>query len=291
MRAKIGDETAGLPPGEEMSGESEASRAKNKALSPVEMASIDEARSTRRSTGIAAFSAVTSLIAIGAAVVVGLYSAHLVELQNTNAQQQELVSLVTDIAQGSPTDSITNQNVFNPQLTILGEAEEADNLIHELPSSDVSSVEKYIVGQALENGDDYQPALQLLTSAALEASDPRSASDAWRVAAKILYILQLNSQAERDINLAIRSYDVPGVTSVSRASNVAFTDLFDVQYRASLDCSVALTEWNVAAQLSQADPNLLGGGNATASEATGRAALISTCRVPAETLKRINIQG
>jgi tetratricopeptide (TPR) repeat protein len=274
-----------------MSGEPEATRAKDKALSPVEMASIDEAKSTRRSTVIGAFSAVTSLIAIGAAVAIGLYSAHLTGLQNTNAQQQELVSLVTDIAQGSPASNITNQNTFNPQLTILGEAEEADNLIHELPPSDVSSAEKYIVGLALENGDDYEPALQLLTSAAQEASDPRSASDAWRVAASILYLLQLNSQAERDVNRAIRSYDKPGVTSVSRASNVAFTDLFDVQYRASLDCSVALNEWNVAAQLSQVDPNILSGGNATASEANGRTALISTCRVPADTLKRINIQG
>jgi hypothetical protein len=274
-----------------MSGETETPRAKDKALGPVEMASIDEARSTRRSTGIAAFSAITSLIAIGAAVAVGLYSAHLVELQNTNAEQQELVSLVTGIAQGSPTGTITDQNAFNPQLTILGEAEEADNLIHQLPASDVSSAEKYIVGLALENGDDYEPALQLLTSAALEASDPRTASDAWRVAARILYILQLNSRAEKDISLAIKSYDEPGVTSVSKLSNFAFTELFDVEYRASLDCSVALAEWNVAAQLSQADPDLLGGGNATASESDGRAALISTCKVPADTLKRINIQG
>ncbi len=274
-----------------MSGESEASHAKDKTLSPVEMASIDEARSTRRSTVIAVFSAVTSLIAIGAAVAVGLYSAHLVELQNTNAQQQELVSLVTDIAQGSPAGNITNQNAFNPQLTLLGEAEEADNLIHALPPSDVSSAEKYIVGLALENGEDYQPALEILTSAAREASDPRSASDAWRIAAGILYMLRLNSQAEKDIDLAIRSYSGPWVTSLSRASNIASTDLFDVQYRAFLDCSVALAEWNVAAELSQVNPNLLSGGNATAWEANGRAALISTCRVPADTLKRINIQG
>jgi hypothetical protein len=274
-----------------MAGEPEATHASDKALSPADIASIDEARSTRRSTVIAAFSAFTSVVAIGAAVVVGLNSAHLTVVQNTNAQQQELVSLVTDIAQGSPAGYITNQNAFDPQLTILGEAEEADNIIQELPRSDVSSAEKYIVGLALREGDDYQTALQLFISGALEASDPRTASDSWREAASILYMLKLNSQAEKDIDRAIRSYDVPGVTNYNREGNTAFTDLDDVQYRAFVDCSVALTEWDEAARFIQENPGLVSGGNASSAEIDGRADLISTCKVPADMLPGINIPG
>lgn len=274
-----------------MAGEHEATHARDKTLNPADMASIDEARSTRRSTAIAAFSACTSVVAIGAAVVVGLNSAHLTAVQNTNAQQQELVSLVTDIAQGSPAGNITNQNAFNPQLTILGEAEEADNIINELPRSDVSSAEKYTVGLALRNGEDYQQALQIFISGALEASDPRDASDCWREAASILYLFKFNSQAEKDMNRAIRSYDVPWVTNYSRESNIAFTDLEDVQYRAFIDCSVALNEWDEAAQLIQENPGFVSGGNASAAEISGRADLISTCRISADTLPGINIPG
>jgi tetratricopeptide (TPR) repeat protein len=274
-----------------MAGEPEATRATDKTLSPADMASIDEARSARRSTVIAAFSAFISVVAIGVAVVAGLSSEHLTTLQNINAQQQELVSLVTDIAQGSPAGNVTNQNAFNPQLTILGEAEEADNIIHELPRSDVSSAEKYIVGLALRGGEDYQPALQIFTSAALEASDPRTASDSWREAASILYMFKRNSRAENYINRAIRSYDGPGVTNYSRESNFAFTVLYDVQYRAFVDCSVALNEWDEAARLIRENPGLVSGGNASSAEIDGRADLIRTCRVRADMLPGINIPG
>jgi hypothetical protein len=259
----------------------------DKPLSPAEEASIDEARSTRRSTAIAAFSALVSVVAIGAAVGIGLYSAHLVEQQNTNAQQQELVSLVTDIAQQPASTSST---VVNPELATLGEGEEADSIIKDLPPADVSSVEKYIVAVALEQGQDYELALQLFTSAALEASDPRTESDAWREAASALYTLQLNSQAEYDINLAKKSYNGPGVTAFSRENNTAFTDLFDVQYRASIDCSSALNEWDAAAGFIQAYPNTFTGvDNAIAAETNGREALVSICKVPLDTLKVISI--
>ena len=182
----------------EKPGNPDNAQASHPPLSP-------EARATWGSTLIAAFSALISLVALG----IGLYSAHLVEQQNSNSQQQALLSLVTDIQQGQQAPTSTNENAISAELAVLGEAEEASNIISDIPRSGVSSAEKYIVGRALEDGDDYRPALDLLTGAAQQASDPRTAADAWRGVAAILYTLKSASQAEEDVNRAEESFTGP----------------------------------------------------------------------------------
>lgn len=260
----------------------------------ADIATIKESQSTQRATKIAKYSAWIAALAAVASIVLSLYSAHLVGQQNSNAQQQELVSLVTDIEQGQ--QAATAPNGASAALIALGEAEEANSIIASLHSN-VSSAEKYIVGIALEDGDDYQPALTLLTSAAKEGSDPRTAADAWRAAAAVLYTLDMNRQAESDMDLARGSYTGKYVTWVSRENNIAFTDLFDVPYQASIgQCSFAESkEWNKAAQLIQSyyyhyhHHYLLGGPNSKKVATNARQALLDTCKVAPGTLKANNI--
>ena len=240
-----------------------------------------EARATWGSTLIAAFSALISLVALG----IGLYSAHLVEQQNSNSQQQALLSLVTDIQQGQQAPASTNENAIAAELAVLGEAEEASNIISDIPHSGVSSAEKYIVGRALEDGDDYRPALDLLKGAAQQASDPRTAADAWRAVAAILYTLKSKSQAEEDVSRAEKSFSRPDVTTFSKRSNVAYTELFDIPYRVFADCPAAREEWDDASYLIQHNRDLLNGSNSTAAVMNAATALAKTCHVPHDTLK------
>jgi len=259
---------------------------------PVEKAQIEESEATQRATRIATGSLVLAIVSVVASIVVGLYSAYLVRQQNGNAEQQELVSLVTNIEQGQ--QAATGPNGSSAALTILGEAEEANNIIVSLHSN-VSSPEKYIVGSALEDGQDFKPALMLLTSAAKEASDPRTTADSWRGAAAILYKLNMNSQAEKDINQARESFSEKGkdVTQVSQDNNIAYTDFFDVPYQAAIgQCSVAeKQEWDTASQLIQNYYSkhhhyyLLGGNNAKQAAVSAQKALRTFCKVPADVLK------
>lgn len=239
-----------------------------------------ESKATVSAMHIALLSLLVSLISAG----VSVYSAHLTGQQNKNAQEQELVSLVTDMVQGGP--STTNGNSTYAALDVLGEAEEANYIINRLAPSDVSSVERYIVGLGLLNGDDYQPALQLFTEAAGEASDPRTAADSWREAAVVLYTLNFTSEAERDIGRAKGSFDRPDVTEFSKVNNIQFTDLFDVPYQVSLHCSTAMKEWRQAAQLIQEDHIPLTGSNGTIA-AGAKEALVSRCNVPPAILKSL----
>lgn len=261
----------------------------------ADIATIEESKATQRATKIAKYSAWVAAIAAAASIVLSVYSAHLVGQQNSNAQQQELVSLVTDIEQGQ--QAATGPNGSSAALIVLGEAEEADAIIASLHSN-VSSAEKYIVALALEDGDDYQSALMLLTSAAKERSDPRTTADSWRAAAAALYTLNMNSQAEKDIDQAKESYSENGVTWVSQENNIAFTDLFDIPYQASIGrCSFAESkEWDKAAQLIQSYYNyrhrhrhLLSGDNAEKNAKNASRALLNTCKVPPGTLKANNI--
>ncbi len=219
-----------------------------------------------------------------------MYSAHLTEQQNNNAQQQELVTLVTAIEQEQ--QAATEPNGASAALIVLGEAEEANNIIADL-HSDVSSVQKYIVGVALEDGDDYQPALTLLTSAAQENSDPRTTADSWRAAAAILYTLNMNPQAENDIKQALGSYSGKYVTKRSIENNIAFTDLFDIPYEAFIGrCSFAEnSEWDNAAQIIKKYHHLLSGPNAIMDATSASNALLHTCKVPPGTLKEKKILG
>lgn len=254
-------------------------------------ATVSAAKATRISAVIAGISVVLSVFA----VAVGFYSVHIARQQNLDAQQQELVTLVTDMAQGPLNIVQASEDIKdNPatlhnvdvqiQLTELGEGEEADSIIQSLPNSEVSSVEEYQVGMALENGLDNKPALELFTSAALKASDPRTESDSWRAAASILYALGDNSAAENDTALAEVSYNRPDVTTNDRENNIAYTELSDIQYQVFLDCPTAGSEWNDATQIIAGNPNVL--TNALImTEQNAATDLIEKCHVPASTLK------
>jgi hypothetical protein len=250
---------------------------------PVARATIGSAKATIAT-------AVVSVIAVAAAIlalIISYRSLNVAKEQNTNAQVQALVSLVTAIAQepsnmAQASESIKNNpsllNTENAQIELaeLGEAEAASSIIGQLPSADVSSVEKYLVGMALEGGDDYYPAITLLTSAAKEASDPRTAANSWRGAADANAMIGQYSNAEQDIKQAENSFDKPGVTEVSREYNTAQTEFYDISIRANFDCAGALTEWNKAEALITAHSNIV---NATISvdESQARAALVNTC--------------
>jgi hypothetical protein len=249
----------------------------------VDRATIGSARATIATAVISAIAAVAAV----AALIVSLHSLNVAEEQNTNAQVQALVSLVTAIAQepsnmAQAAESIKGNpgllNTENAQIELaeLGEAEAAASVIGQLPSADVSSVEKYLVGMALEGGDDYYPAITLLTSAAKEASDPRTAANSWRGAADANAMIGQYSNAEQDIKQAENSFNEPGVTAVSKEYNTAQTEFYDISIRTNFDCTGALTEWNDAEALITAHPHIV---NTTISvdESQARAALVNTC--------------
>ena len=249
----------------------------------VDRATTGSARATLLTAVITAVATVAAIVAI----VISLHSLNVAEEQNTNAQVQALLSLVTAIAQepsnmAQAAESIKDNpgllNTENAQIELadLGEAEAASSIIGQLPSADVSSVEKYLVGMALEGGDDYYPAITLLTSAAEEASDPRTAANSWRGAADAYAMIGQYSNAEQDIKQAENSFDKPGVTPVSKEYNTAQTEFYDISIRANFDCTGALTEWNAAEALITAHSNIV---NSTISvdKSDARAALVNTC--------------
>ena len=160
----------------------------------------------------------------------------------------------------------------------------ANSIIGSLPDNDVSSVDKYLVAEVLEDGQDYQPAIKLFTSAALEESDPRTAADSWRDAAEALYILNENSAAGHDIMLSEMTYDVPGVTRSDVLDNLAFSDLFDIQYQVHVNCSRAEDEWHEATKIIRENPSFLD-EKFIIDEATDTTALTQTCKMPPAALK------
>jgi hypothetical protein len=252
-------------------------RAPESTPSPLDNAAIAESKAVRTSVYIAAFSAIISIIAL----IIGLYSARLVSQQNTNAQEQALVSLVTDIVQSQPVLAGTPQS-NSLELKALGEGEVANSIITSLPARDVSSIERYLVAEVLEDGQDDQPALKLFVSAAQEASDPRTAADSWREAATILYALDENSEADHDIELSKIAYDVPDVTRSSFEDNLAFSDLFDIQYQVYVNCSRAEDEWNEASKIIQENPSFLD-EKFKSLEATDMPDLLQICHILAVT--------
>jgi tetratricopeptide (TPR) repeat protein len=249
----------------------------------VDRATIGSAKATIATAVISAIAAVAAV----AALIISLHSLNVAEEQNTNAQVQALVSLVTAIAQ-EPSNmaqaaesikdnpALLNTETAQIELAELGEAEAASSIIGQLPSADVSSVEKYLVGTALEGGDDYNPAITLLTSAAEEASDPRTAANSWRGAADAYAMIGQYSNAEKDIKLAEAAFNTPGVTPASMEYNTAQTEFYDIPIRVNFDCTGALTEWNAAEALITVHSKIV---NSTISvdESDARAALVNTC--------------
>lgn len=92
--------------------------------------------------------------------------------QNTAAEQQELVTLVGDIAQDPATIAQQNQTITNANalssaeggLTMqeLVDSEEAAALIHMLPAEDVTATEYYETAFGLQVGQSYAQSLSFL---------------------------------------------------------------------------------------------------------------------------------
>jgi tetratricopeptide (TPR) repeat protein len=255
---------------------------------PVVLATVAGAKWTKRATVTTIISTVIALVA-GA---IAFYSAHLVAQQNTNAQQQELTTIVTNIVQGQQVAGSTQTSTVSTQIAALGEGEEANNIIHGLPGSDVSPVERYIVGLALEDGEDYETALPLLRGATQDGQNPRVSADAWRAVAAANYALGHNKTAEHDITQAIRSFDRYGPTSASQEGNIAYNDLFDATYRVGIgDCSTALSEWDRAARLTERNPSLLAGSNAVTTAEHAMDALEDKHACDVRALKVMYVSG
>jgi hypothetical protein len=273
----------GLIVGGAMTDNPEHTEAAPIATDPVARATIGSAKATIATAVVSVIAAAAAILAL----IISYRSLNVAKEQNTNAQVQALVSLVTAIAQepsnmAQASESIKNNpgllNTENAQIELaeLGEAEAASSIIGQLPPADVSSVEKYLVGMALEGGDDYYPAITLLTSAAEEASDPRTEANSWRGAADAYAMIGQYSNAEKDIKLAETAFNTPGVTPASMEYNTAQTEFYDIPIRVNFDCTGALTEWNTAETLITAHSNI---ANSTidVDRSDARAALVNTC--------------
>lgn len=176
--------------------------------------------------------------------------------QNIVAEQQELVTLVGGITQDPATiaqesEMITNENsLLGAQNGVtteeLVDSEEAATLIHMLHAKGVTATEYYETAVGLESGQSYAQALSFLKSAVALPSDPRTRASALHFEAQIYYQLGQVSEAKQADMLAEQSYDVPDVTPPNRLSNLAYTELFDAFYQASLNCASGQAEVNAA---------------------------------------------
>jgi hypothetical protein len=231
---------------------------------------IDQAKRASFSTVLTIISAVFSL----AALIISFASFRLSSEQNDSSQQLALLSLVSDIVQQSAL----------PQRS-LADGQAANLIIKRLPSSEVSSVERYRVGEALEDGDDFRPALDLLVDAAKEASDPLTTANSWREAARVSYELQLNKQAESYITLARKAISIKNSTNIATWNNLAYTDFFDIVTRPSAGapgksdiCDADKGDWSQAMNLISQSPAITDRA-LNGEEASARKAKKIACRV------------
>ncbi len=207
-----------------------------------------------------------ALLSAGASAYLANKANGVAAQQEIVAEQQELVSLVADIAQEPATiaqEAVTfkgNPAAFHnaetgTQLTELADSEEAVYIIGLLHHNGVAAVEYYYTAVGLQAGESDAEALSLLGTAATLPADPRTRANILRTAAQILYELGRGSEAEHDINLAEQAFDVPDVTNEEYSNNMAYTELFDAQYQALINCSTAKVEVTAATNILKTIPN------------------------------------
>ena len=218
----------------------------------------------------------STLIALAALVVslgsagVSIDQANVAKEQNTVAEQQELVTLVGYIAQDPATIAQESQTISNESAlstaqggvttTELVDSEEAAALINLLGAEYVTSTEYYETAVGLQAGQSYDQALSFLKRAVALPSDPRTHASALRFEAQIYYQLGQVSDAEQADALAEQAYSrVPDAPLASQRSNVAFTDLFDAFYQASIRCATSQAEVDDAQKIFKAYPALRNG--------------------------------
>jgi hypothetical protein len=175
--------------------------------------------------------------------------------QNTVNEEQELVTLVGDIAQEPATvsqESVTfnhepgafNNAKVGSQLTELAEGEESANLIDRLRGTGVvTALEYYETGLGLLAADSDARALSFFARAATPQADPRTHANALRSEAILLYQLGKVAVAERDDAKAEAVFEgLREVPPSAQADNIATSFLTDAGYQASIDCATALSE-------------------------------------------------
>jgi hypothetical protein len=194
--------------------------------------------------------------------------------QNNVANQQELLTIVTNIAQAPVTlaqeqtsDPGNTSAQFGTDMSELANGEEAARFMSLLPSKDITPIEYYETGLALELGENYALALTYLGDATNQTVDPRSAANALRSEATINFDLGNLSVAEQDISDAEQAYNVhgslpvntanklPDVTGAQYWNNVAYTGFYDASFFEIIQCPAAVTELQAAEKVITDNPD------------------------------------
>lgn len=176
---------------ENHSGKSQKARKAWYARRIIQKSSKYEAKRSKITPGVilATFVSVVAAAAAAVAAIAAVGQVNLahdqnVQTQNQNvaAEQQELVTLVGDIAQDPATIAQENQMITNANalssaeggLTTqeLVDSEEAAALIHMLPAKDVTATEYYETAFGLQVGQSYAQSLSFLKIAVTLPSDP-----------------------------------------------------------------------------------------------------------------------
>lgn len=203
-------------------------------------------------------------VAIVAIVTAGfsLLQASAARQQNTVSEQQELVALVSAIAQ-EPQTIAQESGAFKgnqsgladaesgTNFTELTDSEEADYLIGLLNETGVSAIEYYETALGLEASESNTRALNLLNSAVQEATkddDPRTLANAWYAEASISYETGNSSGYSQDLTNAMNAFSASlGATPIEYDRNLIYLKLFDASYKAGAhNCVAATPEMNAA---------------------------------------------
>jgi hypothetical protein len=202
--------------------------------------------------------AVIALVAAG----FSLQQANAARQQNTVSEQQELVTLVSDIAQDPQivtqeseafkgNQSALANAVSGTNFTELADSEEADYLIGLLHGAGVTAIEYYETALGIEASDSHTRALNLLNSAVQEAtndSDPRTLANAWYAEASISYNIGNSSGYSEDLTHAQNAFSASlGATPIQYDRNLIYLKFFDASYKAAArNCMLATSEINDA---------------------------------------------
>lgn len=188
--------------------------------------------------------------------------------QNQAAAEQQLVSVVTAIAQlnassGTVASVSTGVENRNEELT-YGQA--GESLINSLPATDITATDYVQVGKALADGGDYSTALGMFDNVLLNPQDPDAFANAKRNAAILWYEIADNQNLSADIRRtdeANARSDALSATSAygksryidlfDEVESVALTYLDDAYWQADISCPTALDDMNDASSVLSQD--------------------------------------
>jgi hypothetical protein len=229
---------------------------------PAETGQPPEKQGKREGSGLSTF--LLAALPILISVLSAYYAYSQVQVgkaQNQAAAEQQLMTVVTEIATLNGSDSTTTQLALsiaarNQQLT-YGQAGQA--LISSLPPSDITATDYVQVGKALEAGGDYASALALYNAVAPNPQDPDSFANAKRNAALLWYQLAENpglSAAARNADEASARSDMISAGDAYAKSkyvylndeveSIALTYFEDAGYQATINCATARGDMRAA---------------------------------------------